>query len=149
MLKRCAFLSTLSIILISSLIVSCSEDEKSPTSLDPPDYDISGTWAFSEIADETDCGDGVNAYNWDAEITQDGNDLTVEMENETFSGTISASTVSWQGSFAEDGGTTTILSLTLTVQEDGTEMQGNSSWRWSGGGDSCAGTSDLTATKQD
>ncbi len=134
-------------VLILALFLSCSEDSPTGAGLEPPDYDITSTWAFTEVADETDCDEGTNTYNYDVTIVQDGNQITVTMEGEEFSGTISASTVKWSGSFPEDGGTTTIHSVSLSVTNDGQSLDGNMSWSWSDGTDSCSGTSELTADK--
>lgn len=144
-------LTALFVFALSGLL-GCGGDD-TPTSgsgdtLDPPATDMTGTWRISSEDDGTKCGDGITIDIFDALITQTGNDLTVQTPSGTFQGTISGRSVSWSGSFPQEGGTTTITNLQVTVSADNDGFDGNSSWSWSDGVDSCTGTSDFTGTRQ-
>src|SRR5687768_16304083 len=73
-----------------------------------------GTWTVTETSTSNNCGDPVDpAYS--ITIVQSGSNLTVTTPSGVFTGTISGNTVRWTGSYPEDGGTTTINSLTATL----------------------------------
>ncbi|XPS90037.1 uncharacterized protein Dvar_80560 [Desulfosarcina variabilis str. Montpellier] len=104
--------------------------------------DVAGTWQVTDINDETDCGEGINTVEYTIYITQNGEQITVDKDPEgTFTGTLSGNTITWSGSYPEDGGTTTILSMTVDVSDDGNTFTSQSSWSWTDGIDSCSGTS--------
>jgi hypothetical protein len=127
-------------------LASCGGDD-GPTSLAPPDHDISGTWSCTEIADESGCGGGIDTHGYEIQIGQDGNRLTVQMQGGSFAGSISASSVRWTGEYPDGGGTKTITQLSLTVQPSGAEMTGVMSWRWSDGQEACLGDSEMILVK--
>jgi len=79
-------------------------------------------------------------------ITQDGNALTVEAPEWTFTGTICGDQVQMGGSFAEDGGTVTVKA-TLVVSAEGDAMQGSDTWTWTDGFESCSGSDSLSGTR--
>ena len=110
-----------------------------------PSTDITGSWSIQEVIDDTDCGGTGDTDSYTAEVVQSGNTLTVTIEGEVFTGTISGSTVSWTGSYPDDGGTTTITSLELTVSSGGTSLTGTASWTFTNGV-SCSGTTQVTGT---
>ena len=132
------------ILLILGLMISisCGTDKKN----NDPVPNISGTWRITENVDERDCDEGFAIYEYDIEMTQNGNALTLVTPSGTFYGTIDGNKVSWSGSYDEDGGTVTIESLSLTVSSDGKSLSGESSWSWSDGFDPCSGTTDFTGT---
>ena len=63
------------------------------------DFDLTDAWDVTEVADETDCGDGINTYNYSATITQNGTRLSVTIDGSNFTGSIVGNSVSWTGSF--------------------------------------------------
>lgn len=58
--------------------------------------------------------------------TFNGCDITVTLQGETYNGNIDGDTIQWQGSFDENGGTTTTR-VSLTI--DGTTLSGSSDCR--------------------
>ena len=110
-----------------------------------PIADISGTWTVTEQG-VSNC-EGEETFSrgpYQVTVTQTGNNLTVVTPAGTFSGAINGDKVSWAGSYPEQGGTTTINSMTLTVAADGNSFSGSSTWSWSDGRESCSGTTQAT-----
>lgn len=97
---------------------------------------IAGAWRDTEEC-ESDCESGVNVET--IMIEQDGDRITVHNSHGVFRGTITARTVSWSGSFAEDGGTTQ-TSGTWTLGPDNNTYTGKSTWTWSDGSEICRGS---------
>lgn len=110
--------------------------------------DISGKWDISERG-TSDCpGEASYSQEYRVTVEQEDNDLTVIAPSGTFSGSIDGDEISWSGSYPEDGGTTNITRLTLTISADGDNMVGSADWTWSDDTTSCAGTADeITATR--
>jgi hypothetical protein len=108
---------------------------------------VAGTWNVTEVSDETNCGGGSaetesNIYT----ITQNGCSIEVTDEGRrTYTGTVSGSTITWSGSFPEEGGTTTIQQMTLTVSGD--NISGSCFWTWTDGIESCSGTTQISGTR--
>lgn len=117
---------------------------------DPPPsgLDLSGFWSVVETTGANDCGDEVGvSFNYFAEITQDGNDLDIYISPDMFSGTLDGNVISWTGSYFEDEGTTTITSMSLTVDESGDSFSGTYDWVWTMDSFSCSGTCSISATR--
>ena len=115
----------------------------------PSVTDVSGTWAVTETSGTNTCGEPTGQTNsYQITVTQSGSALIVATPAGTFNGSISSKTVSWAGSFAEQGGTTTIGRLELTLSADSSSLSGSISWDWSDGIDSCSGTTAVFAVKQ-
>lgn len=137
-------------ILCASILVlaACGDGDSGPQ-LQPPVADISGKWSITEKSDETKCGGGIVTTKYTVTVTQSDNILIVTTPAGKFNGTISGNTISWTGSFPEDGGTTTIDSMTLTVSSTGKSISGTSSWTWTNGNGTftCSGTSQISGTK--
>ena len=114
--------------------------------------DITGTWSTTEETDASDCGSGTYTSSMTYVITQSGCNLTVMPAGTdlSFSGSICNNTLSWSGSFPEEGGTTTIssMSCTLTGSPQNT-FTGSSHWVWSGGGTTCSGSTQITGTRSE
>ncbi|MDT8421627.1 MAG: hypothetical protein RQ754_14465 [Desulfuromonadales bacterium] len=120
------------------------------TTPDPPPsgLDLSGFWSVVETTGANDCGDEVGvSFNYFAEITQDGNDLDIYISPDMFSGTLDGDVISWTGSYFEDGGTTTITSMSLTVDESGDSFSGNYNWVWTLDSFSCSGVCSIAASR--
>jgi subtilisin family serine protease len=111
--------------------------------------DVAGTWSITNTNNANTCGDptGVpEAFN--ITVTQTGSSITVATDLPgvgPFSGTVTGNSVSWSGSYPEDGGTTTITSLTATVSGD--SMSGSSNWSWTDGVTACSGSDTFTGTR--
>lgn len=134
--------------LIFTTLLGCGDDDDgSGPGLLAPTSDLTGTWSISETVDATACGEGIYDDDYTAAVVQNGNTLSVTIGGLVFNGTISGSRVSWTGSFPEDGGTTTITSMTLTVDPAGDALSGSSTWRWTDGVDTCSGTTTVAGSK--
>ena len=139
-LKAFKIVSVLPVILLI-MLVAC----KSPTSPTGDDCEnVAGSWSITEVADETDCGEGINTRYYSAVIIQIDCDITVTMEGVSYDGEVDGHRVEWTGSYPEDGGTTT-ATINLTVS--GNTISGTASWTWSDAYESCSGTSTITGSK--
>lgn len=114
--------------------------------------DVSGAWAITETVKSASgvCAESIgSSSSYTVNVSQNGSSLTVTVSTlpgQSFSGSLSGSTLSWTGSYAEpSGGTSTITSMSLTVS--GNSLSGNSNWSWSGSGESCTGASSFTGTR--
>jgi hypothetical protein len=111
---------------------------------------IAGTWSTlpnHETVHASNCGDGTYTEGNTYTVTQNGCSLTVVPTGSglTFTGQICNNTLSWSGSYPDQGGTTTITSSSYTFS--GNTFAGTANWTWSGSGSSCTGYTDVTATK--
>jgi hypothetical protein len=111
--------------------------------------DVSGTWTITETMGSNTCGDPVGAsFFYTLTATLSGNSLTVQVQDgRVFNGTVDGDRVQWSGSYAEDGGTTTIDELNVTVSSDGNSLSGSNAWSWAGGGGTCSGTTSVSGTR--
>lgn len=108
--------------------------------------DFAGIWHIRETVDATNCGEGVYLDAWTAQVSQTGVSISIlDSAGDTYQGTVSGNTASWTGSFPDDGGTTTITSLTLTISGD--TISGSSTWTWTNGVDNCSGTTQIQAQR--
>lgn len=112
-----------------------------------PIGDLRGTWSVSEVVNATDCGEGIynDYYNLEV-ISQNGSSITVSNSIDQFTGTLSGNSLTWSGSYPEDGGTTS-SNVGLTVAPSCNSLSGSARWSWSNGVDSCSGTSQVSATR--
>ncbi|HEY9051351.1 MAG TPA: fibronectin type III domain-containing protein [Gammaproteobacteria bacterium] len=105
-----------------------------------PIADVTGDWTITESG-TSNCPGEETYYNvYTITVSQSDNTLTVSTPVGIFTGSINGDSISWTGSFAEDGGVTTITSMSLTVSSDGNSLSGTSSWSWTDGDSSCSGT---------
>ncbi len=105
-----------------------------------------GTWSIIDTNDSNTCGDPTGVPEmYDITVTQNGVSITVATPVGTFSGTVNGNSVSWSGSYPENGGTTTITSLMATVLGD--SLSGSTSWSWTDGVDSCSGSNSFTGAR--
>jgi len=111
--------------------------------------DVAGTWTTTEQVNATACGQGTFIEHLTYTITQSGCTITVVPQgtNLQFSGNVNGNQMGWSGSYPEEGGTTTINSLTVTISADGNSFSGSASWTWSDGRSSCSGTTQSTGTR--
>ena len=110
--------------------------------------DLSGRWRINET-DFSNCGDSGSSRSVTWDVTQNGSSVTVAALSGNFAlfGTISGNTLSLQGSFPQDGGTTTVTSANITVSASGNSISGSNTWNWSDGFDFCSGTTSLNGTR--
>ena len=115
-------------------------------------YDATGLWAFSTTGNwvypgNAGCGADDNLTNVPATVNQAGDRIVIEALGQKLTGTVSGATYRASGSYAEDGGTTTVtLNVTFTSSTYGS---GTSSWSWRGGGYYCNGGAIISMTKQE
>ena len=154
MKKASKFLMFVLLLLSAAIfITNCGGgggDKESSTPAPAPTTcaNVAGTWNTVEQVDGTACGEGNFTENNTYNVAQNGCNLTVtDGSGNTFTGSINGNSGTWSGSFPEDGGTTTINSLSLTVSADGNSFSGSSSWTWVGTNSSCSGTTNSTGTK--
>lgn len=111
-----------------------------------PIIDATGSWSITETSTDNDCGeDGLASYT--LIITQSGNNVSVYSPglDQTFSGQMCGNTITWTGSYPEDGGTTVLDPITAEVSVD--NLSGINTWRWSDGVNSCSGTTEFVGDK--
>ena len=142
-------------LVVASICLGLSACQKSsgggggsPPPAAAPTVDAQGTWSIDELvtAASTDCAGEIGTLDtYGITVTQSGANLTVVTPAGTFSGTVSGDTIRWTGSFPEDGGTTTITQMTLTVQGD--SLSGTSDWTWSDGVFFCTGSTQIGGTR--
>ncbi len=113
-----------------------------------PCQNVAGTWSVTEISDERNCGGGsAETEHMTYSISQDGCNISVT--NVTygvgpFTGTVNGNHISWSGSFPEEGGTTAAnTSLNISCSS----LSGSASWTWSGFGEVCSGTTQISGTR--
>jgi len=104
---------------------------------------VSGTWRFTWTSGPNTCGspEGVQS-SWNYELVQNGSSITASPD---YSGTLCGNTLTLNGTYAEDGGTTT-ETITATVSS-ATAWSGTSNWTWSVSGYSCSGQYSITGSK--
>jgi len=107
--------------------------------------DVAGEWEMTSTVVSDNC-DGRMSQTFRMKITQDGNALTAETPELTFSGTICGNQIQMKGSSPEDDGTVTV-NATLIVSAEGDSMQGSDNWTWTDGSESCSGSDSLSGTR--
>jgi hypothetical protein len=135
--------SLLTTLLCATLAVAlaCGDDD-APTGT--TDLEVAGTWSITEVVSTSGaCSSGTDTYT--ATVTQSGTSITVNIGGLTYGGTLSGNSLSWSGSYPEDGGTTT-TSISLTFASN-SSLSGSSSWSWTDGMESCTGTSTISGSK--
>ncbi|MEJ2641822.1 MAG: hypothetical protein P8010_19830, partial [Desulfosarcinaceae bacterium] len=112
--------------------------------------DVSGSWNVTEVADESDCGQGINTKHYTVTIAQTGTTFTVQTPYGTLRGNLSGSAGTWSGRGSEDGGTLQ-TSGRVTFSDDGNGYgngySAQETWTWDDGSFYCSGTSDLSGSR--
>jgi hypothetical protein len=126
------------IFLFISLLAGCSNDSSDGNDRTSC-YSVEGTWETVEHA--VGCGNDVTE-NKTYTITQDECQLTVDIDGDTFYGSIDDDRITWQGSYSDEDGATTITSMSLTVSGD--TISGSSTWQWTDDVDECSGSTTIT-----
>jgi chitodextrinase len=122
------------------------QPQPQPPSSSGTALDVAGDWNVTENI-TSNCPGDPNHAQYLVSITQNGDNLTVFAGGQSFSGKLQGNTVSWSGSYPEDGGTTTISDLKLNLSGGGNSLTGTSKWSWSDGIDSCSGVSQVSGTR--
>lgn len=113
-----------------------------PSVLNAQSY--AGLWSVIETVNAVACGEGTYQDSYTATVTENGGQLSVSANGISRSGTLSGDSINYSVSYPEDGGTT---NANGSITFNGTTASGNSSWTWTGNGQSCGGTSSLSASK--
>jgi len=108
--------------------------------------DVDGDWDITINVDPSDCDESPYSYDAIAEITQNGCSLAVTIDGKDFIGTINDNSISLNGSYPEDPGTTE-ENIYLTVSGD--SVSGTSSWEYVEPGWSCSGSNTISGTRAD
>ena len=163
-------LTWLMAILLAAFVAGCGGGGGDGGSAAPPAAaaapigDVSGVWAITEsdmTADQPQCtpagGNALANYALTvAQATPTTNAITVTDAanpdaSTDFTGTINGNKLSWSGSFAERGGTTTYNSMDLTVGPDCNTLSGTTTWTYvqdpAVATFSCTGVTTLSGTK--
>ena len=119
---------------------------------DQPNIGVEGRWAVTETITEQTCLPSRADRSYTIIIVQDGTSIQVfssdleDPDPNPFTGSFDGDTLTWEGSFMEADGTTTIEDMTLTLSGD--FLTGTSTWTWTDDTTpSCGGTSEVTATR--
>jgi hypothetical protein len=114
---------------------------------DPPNtasVNVTGTWQITETAGSNTCGD-TEGDSYTLTAVQEGTTLTVsDQYGRNFVGSVNGSKTQWTGSYQEDGGTTTITSMNISVSSESKNFSGTTSWTWTDGVDMCGGTTSVS-----
>jgi hypothetical protein len=113
-----------------------------------PALNLSGTWSISETTTSAseDCVKEIGeSFQYTANVVQFGNSVTVSASGVLLVGVLSGDILSLSGSYPEDGGTTTVISTSLTFTANA--FSGQSNWSWADDRFSCVGTSFWTGTR--
>jgi chitodextrinase len=108
---------------------------------------LNGIWQITETAGPNTCGDtGGDSYTLTA--VQEGTTLTVsDQYGRKFVGSVNGNKIQWTGSYQEDGGTTTITSMDISVSSDSSNFSGTTSWTWTDGVDTCSGKTSVSGNR--
>ena len=109
-------------------------------------FSLSGKWSATEVADESDCGDGVNTYSALVTLTQSGNSISASWSSGSATMSKSQCAISGFAGENEDLGHS-YGSGSGTISGDGNSIIINAGWDWlgidpdTGEPDSCSGIS--------
>ncbi|MDB4278312.1 carboxypeptidase-like regulatory domain-containing protein [Deltaproteobacteria bacterium] len=129
------------VLALSVVLVACGGEGEGCA--EP--VDAAGDWEMTSTVVSDNC-DGRTSQTFRMKITQDGNALTAETPELTFSGTICGNQIQMKGSSPEDDGSVTV-NATLIVSAEGDSMQGSDNWTWTDGSESCSGSDSLSGTR--
>ena len=129
-------------VLVLLVIMNCVAGDNENT--DGSALDVSGTWKVTETVHAEGCGEGTYVEIYRLRVKQNGSKLEISSGSVKSYGTLEGNVVTWKGSVAEDGGTTTV-SIRATV--DGDLLSGSARWSWTDGEATCSGTSEFKARR--
>lgn len=102
----------------------------------------SGTWRFQDTSVWDSCDPNPQLEVNTCTVTQNGTNVTFEVDGNTFTGTVNSPTITVSGTYTENGGNVT-QDITVTLSST-TSGIGTSTWDWSDGVNNCSGGSDFT-----
>jgi hypothetical protein len=106
---------------------------------------MTGTWSYSDTNISDSCDPNPPLETSTTTVTQSGDNITIVIDGNTFTGSINNLTVNVSGSYSENGGTVTQnITVNLSSSTSGT---GTSTWSWTNGNINCNGGSDFTIEK--
>lgn len=138
------------ILLATVLTAGCNSSDSSPAATEvlPASIDMNGTWQISETPISSNCAVPPDPLQYQLAAVQNGSSLTVtDQYGNVFTGTVSANKISWTGSYPDEGGTTAITGMDVTVSADSATLNGTASWLWSDSTSSCSGSTAITGAK--
>lgn len=106
-------------------------------------------WVIDAQVDERDCGGQLYNITYYFDFQQSGNELTIiDGNGNSYVGTISGREITWQGSYADHPGVTT-LTLSAEVSDDWLTMEGTSSFVYEGQSpeENCSGSGNFTGVR--
>lgn len=104
---------------------------------------VAGKWRITEQTNAQECGEGVSSSTYFLTVAQQGSTITVKSTVGTFTASLQGTSLQWNGSYSEDGGT---VSTNVDANFTGSlnSLSGTSTWTWSNGTTSCNGSSSFT-----
>ncbi len=109
------------------------------------------SWYITETASSSTSYCDGDILTYTLTFSQSGTDITAvisgtgtSIDGTEFTGTLCANAVNYNGSYPEDGGTTTVTSSVVKLASS-SSASGTSIWSWTDGSLSCTGTSEVTA----
>ena len=145
-------LRTMGVVCVLGFVAACSggdgEGDGDGNRNGGAPADIAGVWTITEtyLTDSCEGPGGSDTYR--VTVTQTGNAVTLMFDDgTTYDGTINGNTLTWSGSYPEEGGTTTV-SGEFIVSADERSLQGSDSWTWTDGSTTCSGTDSFTGTRE-
>jgi len=128
-----------------------AENAQTVGSADVAQASIAGSWSIHEEVDGAGCGNGTYEDEYQISVVQNGSHITVTAPLDAypyeaeFLGTVDGNHVQWNGEYPEEGGTTSVDHLSVTV--NGSTLSGTASWSWSDGQYSCSGTTRVSGQR--
>jgi hypothetical protein len=145
------------IISLGFLNVSCSSGGGDSTPTATTSIDIAGVWTITETDKSSNCTiPPILKPPTDLTVTQNGSSITiVDDENNTFTGTLNGSNLTWTGSYADDApdgtaGIVTLNPMTAVIDASCNSLTGTANWTWTateGPAYSCTGTTQFTGSR--
>ncbi len=112
----------------------------------PGSSGVQGKWRIMEIVNSENCGHETSISQYDLRVVHASpegiNDLFVIAPAGEFAASIAERVLNWSGSYAEDGGTVN-TNVQVTFSETLNTLEGESTWTWSDGSQSCNGTTGI------
>jgi len=138
----------LPILVLGLTLGGCGGSSGGSDDPDDPIADVSGTWDITETMGSNSCDEVPGTINtYEVTVTMSGNSVTVVTPVGTFTGTIDGDQLEWTGSYPEDGGTTTIENMDLTVSVNGSSLSGATNWSWTNGNINCSGVTSVSGVR--
>jgi len=108
-----------------------------------------GTWNFTDVSDLVDCGLGTKTDTYTATVTQNGNEVTLDLLGNSLTSIVKGNVFTATGgkSIPYDGGTLTLTSGQLTFSSDENSFSGTFLWSWTNGTKSCTGSTQSTGQR--